>query len=295
MATTPPRTASRAARSTGSGSPVRADSSRTAAASRLPSTRTSAPDPTMRRSPSTTSLEGTVSSPAVVYRWAILGARSRSAWRSCRTRSAAEDSSAQPVTSMVATAAAARCSPVARAPIRANRAMTSTPIRHRRRLSITVHSEQPAPNAPVASHAASPWRGSPCQVERSAERQASQRRRQQRGRELHAQTSTGLRDRRSAHPSIVGRTPPYGQASTSTSRAAGSGAQMWSAPRTGPVHSAPAGCSSATPRCVRGAASAVPMIRWNRFRSHTSEPKATSRWGSLPGGRTEGVDRWRRR
>ena len=100
---------------------------------------------------------------------------------------------------------------------------------------------------------------------------------------------------RNAHPSVVGRPPPYGQTPTATSRAAGSGAQMWSPARTGTVRSALSGCSLAAPRCPRGAASGVPMERCHRFPSHTSESTASSRRGPLASGRTEEADRWRRR
>ncbi len=53
--TTPLRTSSPATRSTGSGSPVNADSSSTAADSKRPSTATTSPAPTTRRSPVPTS------------------------------------------------------------------------------------------------------------------------------------------------------------------------------------------------------------------------------------------------
>src|SRR5674476_1356892 len=81
--------ASPATRSTGIGSPVRADSSSTAGERSRPSTGTISPVPTSRRSPTTTSSTGTSTTPSSTRRRAVRGARSTRRLSSRRARAAA--------------------------------------------------------------------------------------------------------------------------------------------------------------------------------------------------------------
>ena len=136
--TTPLRTGSPTPRSTCSGSPVRTDSSSTAAASAMrPSTGTTSPGPTTSRSSTTTSSSAITLTADPTRRRANRGACSSSALKSWDARRSAVASSARPPASITAINAPARYSPTSSVPISDNTAIRSTPTRPRRRAAST--------------------------------------------------------------------------------------------------------------------------------------------------------------
>ena len=122
----------------------------------MPSTGTTSPGATMRRSPTATASTPTVSRVSWRYRWATVGARSSRARRSRWARPAAQDSRARPLRTITLMTAPARYSPTATAPATANSAMRSIPKRRRRRLATVDQSEYSAPATPTAIHTPSP-------------------------------------------------------------------------------------------------------------------------------------------
>ena len=150
--TTPLRTSSPVIRSTGSGSPVSADSSSTAGDSNRPSTGTISPVPTSSRSPTATSSTGTSTTPPSTWRRAVRGARWTSRLNSRRARAAARASSSCPLASITVIIAPANGSLTTSAPASARTAMTST-LNWPRRIDATIQPiEKTRPSTVPAIH-----------------------------------------------------------------------------------------------------------------------------------------------
>ena len=148
--TAPPRTVSPTARSTGSGSPVRALSSMMAGpACTVPSTGTTSPGRTRSRSPTAACSTGTSDSSVPAYRWATFGARPSRACSSRSARLAAHASRLRPVVSITVITAPAKCSSTTSVPSSARTAMASTPRRRCRAASSTHQPDSARPSTVV--------------------------------------------------------------------------------------------------------------------------------------------------
>ena len=136
---------------TGIGSPVKADSSITAASEvTTPSTGTTSPACTSKRSPIATASTGTCSMRPSTRRRASRGARSTSARKSCSARAIAISSSTLPPEYISATTAPASGWPSASAALIDTSAIASTPNRPARK-SLTIENASPATTGAVAS------------------------------------------------------------------------------------------------------------------------------------------------
>jgi hypothetical protein len=139
--TTPDRTTSPGTRSTGSDSPVSADSSSTAEDNRRPSTGMTSPVPTSSRSPGTTTSTDTSATPPSMRCFAVRGARSTKRLNSRRARAAARASSSCPLMSITVIIAPAKGSLTQSAPANASNAITST-LSCRRRTAATIQTTE---------------------------------------------------------------------------------------------------------------------------------------------------------
>ena len=151
--TTPLRTSSPVIRSTGSGSPVSADSSSTAVDSSRPSTGTISPVPTSSRSPIDDLIDRDLDDARPpTWRRAVRGARSTSRLSSRRARAAARASSSCPLASITVIIAPANGSSTTSAPASASTAMTST-LSWPARIAATVQpTENTRPSTVPAIH-----------------------------------------------------------------------------------------------------------------------------------------------
>ena len=130
-----------------------ADSSNTPGVISTPSTGTTSPVFTNRRSPGRTSSIGRTTSSPPSYRVTIWGARSSRAESSRWARRSAYVSSARPLASISAITAPARYSSSANEPPMASRAMRSTPASRRISPVIVVHVSGTSPIHVVTAHA----------------------------------------------------------------------------------------------------------------------------------------------